>query len=61
MIDLLKLDLDAYFYLHGLRGALPMELHRFHEAREALNRAIALANSVAGPNSFGGSWIVSPA
>ncbi len=47
MIDPLRSELDAYFYLHGLRGALLKELHRPDEARDALNRAIALANSVA--------------
>lgn len=47
MIDPLKTELDAYFYLHGLRGALLKELNRLDEARDALNRAIALANSVA--------------
>src|SRR5687767_2831108 len=46
MIDPLKSELDAYFYLHGLRGALLKELNRLDEARDALNRAIALANSV---------------
>jgi RNA polymerase sigma-70 factor, ECF subfamily len=47
MIDPLRSELDAYFYLHGLRGALLKELHRLDEARDALTRAIALANSVA--------------
>lgn len=47
MIDPLKSELDAYFYLHALRGALLKELDRLDEARDALNRAIALANSVA--------------
>jgi RNA polymerase sigma-70 factor (ECF subfamily) len=47
MIDPLRSELDAYFYLHGLRGTLLKELHRLDEARDALNRAIALANSVA--------------
>jgi RNA polymerase sigma-70 factor (ECF subfamily) len=47
MIDPLKSELDAYFYFHGLRGTLLKELNRFDEAREALRRAIALANSVA--------------
>jgi RNA polymerase sigma-70 factor (ECF subfamily) len=47
MIDPLKSDLDAYFYLHGLRGALLKELNKLDEARDALNRAIGLANSVA--------------
>jgi RNA polymerase sigma-70 factor, ECF subfamily len=47
MIDPLRIELDAYFYLHGLRGTLLKELKRPDEARDALNRAIALANSVA--------------
>lgn len=47
MIDPLRTELDAYFYLHGLRGTLLEELNRMDEAREALSRAIALANSVA--------------
>ncbi|HEV2441624.1 MAG TPA: RNA polymerase sigma factor [Steroidobacteraceae bacterium] len=47
MIDPLKGELDAYFYFHGLRGTLLKELNRPDEARDALNRAIALANSVA--------------
>ena len=47
MIDPLKSELEAYFYFHGLRGTLLKELHRFDEARDALNRAIALAKSVA--------------
>ena len=47
MIDPLKSELDGYFYFHGLRGTLLKELHRFDEARDALNRAIALAKSVA--------------
>jgi RNA polymerase sigma-70 factor (ECF subfamily) len=50
MIDPLKTELDAYFYLHGLRGALLKELNRLDEARDALNRAIALANSFAEAN-----------
>jgi RNA polymerase sigma-70 factor (ECF subfamily) len=47
MIEPLRRELDAYFYLHGVRGALLKELNRLDEARDALNRAIALANSVA--------------
>jgi RNA polymerase sigma-70 factor, ECF subfamily len=47
MVDPLRSELDAYFYFHGLRGTLLKELSRLDEAREALNRAIALANSVA--------------
>jgi RNA polymerase sigma-70 factor (ECF subfamily) len=50
MIDPLKGELDAYFYFHGLRGALLKELNRLEEARDALNRAIALANSIAEAN-----------
>jgi RNA polymerase sigma-70 factor (ECF subfamily) len=50
MIEPLKNELDAYFYFHGLRGTLLKELRRFDEAREALNRAIALAKSVAEAN-----------
>jgi RNA polymerase sigma-70 factor, ECF subfamily len=47
MIDPLRTQLDAYFYFHGLRGTLLKALGRVAEAREALNRAIALANSMA--------------
>lgn len=47
MIDPLKSGLDAYFYFHGLRGTLLSELDRVDEARIALTRAIALANSAA--------------
>ena len=47
MVDPLKSELDAYFYFHGLRGTLLRELGRRDEARLALTRAIALANSVA--------------
>jgi len=47
MIEPLRSELDAYFYLHGLRGTLLRELNRLEEARAALHRAIALANSLA--------------
>lgn len=47
MIDPLRSELDAYFYWHGLRGSLLKELNRLDEARDALHRAIALANSAA--------------
>lgn len=47
MIEPLRRELDAYFYLHGLRGTLLKELNRLEEARAALHRAIALANSLA--------------
>ena len=47
MIEPLRGELDAYFYLHGLRGTLLKELDRLDEARDALTRAISLANSLA--------------
>lgn len=47
MIEPLREELDAYFYLHGLRGTLLKELTRVDEARDELKRAISLANSVA--------------
>lgn len=47
MIEPLKDHLDAYFYFHGLRGTLLKELDRPDEARDALHRAITLANSIA--------------
>src|SRR4029079_10029976 len=50
MIEPMRSELDAYFYLHVLRGALLKELNRVDEARDALGRAIALANSVAEAN-----------
>jgi RNA polymerase sigma-70 factor, ECF subfamily len=50
MIDLLNSELDGYFYFHGLRGALLKDLNRLDDARKALNRAIALANSLAEAN-----------
>ena len=47
MVDPLRSELDAYFYWHGLRGTLLKQLKRLDEARDALSRAIALANSAA--------------
>ncbi|PZM13874.1 RNA polymerase sigma factor [Rhizobium tubonense] len=47
LIDPLADRLSAYFYFHGLRGGLLMQLKRNGEAREAFNRAVALANSSA--------------
>lgn len=47
MIEPLREELDACFYLHGLRGTLLMELTRVDEARDELKRAISLANPVA--------------
>ena len=45
MIAPLGTALDAYFYYHGLRGALLDRIGRSAEAREAYARAIALARS----------------
>jgi RNA polymerase sigma-70 factor (ECF subfamily) len=47
LVDPLGARLSNYFYFHGLRGGLLMQLKRSGEAREAFNRAIALANSSA--------------
>ncbi len=47
MIAPLEARLSSYFYFHGLRGALLQQLGRNSEAREALGRAIALAQSPA--------------
>lgn len=47
LVDALKGELDAYFYFHDLRGTLLKAPDRRDEARIALTRAIALANSVA--------------
>ena len=47
MIEPLAPALDGYFYFHGARGAFLLALGRTAEAREAFDRAIALANSAA--------------
>jgi RNA polymerase sigma-70 factor (ECF subfamily) len=47
MVDELAPKLHSYFYFHGVRGALLMQLLRNDDARESFNRAIALANSAA--------------
>lgn len=47
MIAPLADRLGAYFYFHGVRGNLLMQLGRTAEAREAFDRAIALANTPA--------------
>ena len=39
--------LGAYFYFHGLKGHLLQRLGRYGEARDAFNRAVALANTAA--------------
>ena len=45
MIEPLAAPLAGYFHFHGVRGALLAQLGRGAEAREALGRAIALANT----------------
>ncbi|HWA62272.1 MAG TPA: RNA polymerase sigma factor [Caulobacteraceae bacterium] len=47
MIEPLEPRLAGYFNFHGLRGNLLMQLARRSEAREAFQRAIALANTPA--------------
>jgi RNA polymerase sigma-70 factor, ECF subfamily len=47
MVEPLADRLGGYFYFHGLRGALLLELGRGAAAREAFDRAIALANTPA--------------
>jgi RNA polymerase sigma-70 factor (ECF subfamily) len=47
MIEPLAERLSGYFHFHGLRGGLLMQLGRNEEAREAFDRAIALANTAA--------------
>ncbi|MET3528188.1 RNA polymerase sigma factor [Phenylobacterium koreense] len=45
MIEPLADKLSGYFYFHGAKGGYLMQLGRNNEAREAFDRAIALANS----------------
>jgi RNA polymerase sigma-70 factor (ECF subfamily) len=47
LIEPLAQPLANYFHFHGLRGALLQQLGRGREAREAFDRAIALANTPA--------------
>ena len=47
MIEPLAQKLGGYFYFHGARGALLLQLDRAEEARVAFDRAIALANTPA--------------
>ncbi|APO75613.1 RNA polymerase sigma factor protein [Rhizobium etli 8C-3] len=47
LVEKLGEKLDGYFYYHGLRGGLLKQMGRAKEAREAFDRAIALANSAA--------------
>jgi RNA polymerase sigma-70 factor, ECF subfamily len=46
LLEPLAAKLSGYFYFHGVRGALLAELGRVEEARDAYNRAIALANTM---------------
>ncbi len=47
LIEPLAGALDGYFYFHGARGAFLLQLGRDGEARQAFDRAIALANTAA--------------
>ena len=47
MIEPLGDALGGYFYFHGARGAFLLQLGREAEARQAFDRAIALANTAA--------------
>jgi len=47
MIEPLCDRLQSYFHFHAVRGDFLLDLKRSSEAREAFNRAIALANSPA--------------
>jgi RNA polymerase sigma-70 factor (ECF subfamily) len=47
MIEPLATRLNGYFHFFGVRGGLLMQLGRVDEAREAFDRAIALANTAA--------------
>ncbi|HJV42908.1 RNA polymerase sigma factor [Caulobacter sp.] len=47
MIEPLAARLDGYFHFHGARGAFLLQAGRGGEARQAFDRAIALANTAA--------------
>jgi RNA polymerase sigma-70 factor (ECF subfamily) len=47
LLEPLDEQLSGYFYYHGVRGGLLKQLGASRDAREAFNRAIALANSPA--------------
>ena len=47
MLDPLAQRLSGYFYFHGARGALLLQLGRKQEARAAFDQAIVLANTPA--------------
>lgn len=47
LVDPLESKLDGYFYFHGTRGALLLQLGLRQQACAAFDRAIALANTAA--------------
>jgi len=47
MIEPLEARLAGYFYFFGVKGALLLQLGRAEDARNAFNRAVALANTAA--------------
>jgi RNA polymerase sigma-70 factor (ECF subfamily) len=47
LIEPLEPRLAGYFYFHGARGALLLQLGRQSDARQAFDRAISLANTPA--------------
>jgi RNA polymerase sigma-70 factor (ECF subfamily) len=47
LLEPLDEQLSSYFYYHGVRGGLLKQVGASRDAREAFNRAIALANSPA--------------
>jgi RNA polymerase sigma-70 factor (ECF subfamily) len=47
LIEPLADKLSSYFYFYGVKGALLLQLGRDNEAKEAFDRAIALANTAA--------------
>jgi RNA polymerase sigma-70 factor (ECF subfamily) len=47
LVEPLAPQLSGYFYFFGVKGALLMQLGRAEEARVALDRAVALANTPA--------------
>ncbi len=44
-VEALAKPLAGYFYFHGVKGALLMQLGRTEEARVAFDKAVALANT----------------
>ncbi|MGY6707215.1 MAG: RNA polymerase sigma factor [Rhizobiaceae bacterium] len=52
LVEPLEKRLGSYFHFHGVRGWLLKQLGRKEEAKEAFNRAISLAGSVAEANQI---------